>query len=268
MATDRASTSRFDWGLAASGLIFVACIGAIALLQWPQLRSLKQGSQSQSTAELKRQLESEQTGLRLLQKVPTLGYDNLISDVVFLKFLQYFGDEPARQRTDYTLSPDFFDVIIGRNPLFLKSYIFLSTSTALYAGLPERSVALMDQGLRSLSPDMPGAYYVWRNKAIDELLFLGDSQAAQRSFEQAAQWASRWNTPEAQMVADLSRQTAQFLAKNPNSKFAQAAAWMMVLSNAPDQRTQKIAIERIQALGGEIVQNPGGAYQIIPPPQD
>src|SRR4028118_1979843 len=98
-----------------------------------------------------------------------------------------------------------------------------------------------------MSPQTPPkSYYVWRYKAIDELLFLGNAQAAKQSFEKAAEWASIYPDQRSKQVAALSRKTANFLARNPNSKNGQVSAWSMVLTNAPDARTQKIAIERIQ----------------------
>jgi hypothetical protein len=266
---NRTDRQRAKWGqrLGFTATVLLS-VGAIALLQLPQLQKLKTPNQTLSTEELQRDMEATRVQLGLMQKIPALGYNNVFADWVFLNFLQYFGDTPARQRTDYTLSPDFFAVIIPQNPRFLATYTFLSTSTAIYAGNPERSVELMDEGLKRLSPETPGAYFVWRNKGIDQLLFLGDGKGAQISFETAAQWADASADPGSQRVADSSRQTAQFLARNPNSKKAQVAAWTMVLGNAPDDRTRRIAIERIQILGGQIIQNQDGSFSVMPPAQD
>lgn len=252
----------------ATALTVAACGVAIALLQLPQLRELNQQGATLSPEDIRRDVEAEQLRLGLLQKLPSLGYDNLIADFTFLNFLQYFGDTPARTQTDYTLSPDYFAVIIPRNPRFIQAYTFLSTSTAIYAAQPQRSIALMEQGLQSLSPDLPRSYFVWRNKAIDQLLFLGDSEGARQSFETAAQWALASSEPGSEAIARSSRQTAQFLTNNPDSKTAQVAAWMMVLSSVPDDRTRRIAIDNIQLLGGRIVQNQDGSFSIAPPAQD
>jgi len=116
---------------------------------------------------------------------------------------------------------------------------------------------------------MPGKYYyVWRYKGIDELLFLGKAKAAQQSFEMAAQWASRRNDPESQSIAAISERTAGFLSKNPNSRSAQVGAWSMVLGNKVDDRVRKIAISRIEALGGKVIITPQGGVQIVLPKTD
>jgi hypothetical protein len=250
---------------AIAGLSFLA----IAALQIPQLSELQKRAQAPSIEQARQAIEVEKLRLNLLKNSPSFGYDNVIADWAYLNFLQYFGDEAARQLTDYRLSPDFFDVVIGRDPRFLQAYVFLSTSTAIYAGQPERSVALMNKGVEALTPTAPpGSHYVWRAKAIDELLFIGDAQAARRSFETAADWATASGLPGSENVVTVSRQTAKFLSTNPDSRMAQGAAWAMVLTSAVDDRTHQTAVQRIQALGGTVTQAPDGTFRVQLPTKD
>lgn len=244
-------------------VVILLCVSIIAVLQIPQLNQLTNRSAIASSEELQGDVEAAQLRLSLLERIPSFGFKNLIADWTFLNFLQYFGDNEAREKTGYGLSPEYFEVIIGRDPYFLDTYLFLSGSTSLYAGKPERTVALMEQGLQSMSPAFPPqSYYVWRYKGIDELLFLGEADAARQSFETAAEWASTYSDPESENVAAISRQTAQYLAQNPNSRSAQIGAWTMILTNAFDQATRELALERIQALGGTITTAPDGSAQI------
>lgn len=255
--------------LLGPSLVALACIAVVGALQVPQLREISAQSGTASVEVLNQELEAEKLRLGLLRKLPTFGFDNLMADWVFLDFLEYFGDDLAREKTGYALSPEYFEVILRRDPRFLDAYLFLSGSASIYAGLPQRAVNLMAEGLKHLSPQAPPrSYYVWRYKGTDELLFLGDSQAAQRSFETAADWASTYSDPESQQIAQVSRRTAQFLARNPRSKTAQVAAWSTVLSNATDDRTRKIAIERIRGLGGDVFITPEGQVRILPPKAD
>jgi hypothetical protein len=249
--------------------VALLCLSAIGFLQMPQLQRLKTQSQTATVTEIRREMEQEQARLSLLKKTPSFGFDNAIADWTFLNFLQYFGDAPARAKTDFTLSPDYFEVVLDRDPYFLNAYTFLSTSSAMYAGLPDRSTAIARQGLSSLKPNVPPqSYYAWRQLGIDELLFLGDSQAAKKSFETAASWARQSTVPGSDRIASLSEQTAAFLAQNPNSKTAQVAAWSMVLTTAPDKRTHEIAIGQIERLGGKVIANPNGTFSIQPPAKD
>ena len=250
-------------------LVALLCALGVGLLQIPQLNQLSSSKTTASQETLKREIQTEKLRLNLLRQLPTLGFDNIIADLIFINFLQYFGDDEVRETTGYSLSPEYFEVILAHDPFFLQAYLFLSTSTSLYAARPERSVALMGKGLKSLSPKAPPrSYYVWRYKGIDELLFLGDAKAAKQSFETAAQWASIYTDEESKRVEAISRRTAEFLARNPKSKSAQIAAWTMVLSNKVDEQTRNLAIKRIEALGGKVYITPQGAVQVQPPKED
>ncbi|NEO66786.1 MAG: hypothetical protein F6J98_43020, partial [Moorea sp. SIO4G2] len=95
-----------------------------------------------------------------------------------------------------------------------------------------------------------------------------DPKAAQQSFEKSADWASQSPDEQSQNVAEISRNTAEFIRRNPTSKIAQVSAWSMVLNNSPDPRTSKIAISRIEALGGKVIITPEGAVKIKMPQTD
>lgn len=259
------SDSKLSSSLVCS-LAVILCLLALAGLQVPQLNKLINKSKNASIEELKRDVEAENIRLNLMQKVPSFGYNNLMADGVLLSFLQYFGDDEARDRTGYELSPKYFEIILDRDPHFIESYIFMSNTLSLYAGLPEKSISLMDKGLKSLSPQaQPRSYYVWRYRAVDQLLFLGDGKAAQRSFEMAAEWASIQSDRESQNIASASRRTAEFLAKNPDITPAQEGTWATVLVgalNRDDQRTVKRVINRIEALGGKVTITPERSVKV------
>jgi hypothetical protein len=245
------------------------CILGVSLLQYPRLQQFIAIKQNPSLETLEKEINIEKTRLNLLKKTPSFGYDNLIANWVYLNFLQYFGDDEARAKTGYSLSPEYFEVILKRDPRFLQAYLGLSNSTSMYAAMPERSIGLMEEGLKSLSPKVPHrAYYVWRYKGIDELLFLGNSQASEQSFTEAASWASKYTDEESKRIASLSYKTAQFLHKNPNSKYAQISTWTMVLNNQVNEKTRQRAIREIEALGGEIIKNDDGTIRIKLPEKD
>jgi hypothetical protein len=253
----------------ATPFVICVCILGVALIQFPQMQKLINSKQSASLETLEKELKSENIRLNFLNKMPSFGYNNLIADLVYLNFLQYFGDDEVRDKTGYSLSPEYFEVILERDPRFLAAYRSLSISTSLYAAMPERAIALSEKGLKSLSPSVPEkSYYVWRYKGVDELLFLGDAKAAQKSFATAANWASKFSDAESQMVANTSQKTAEFLSRNPKSKYAQISTWSIVLNNHVDERTQKRAIKEIETLGGKIIITPEGTKKIIFPPKD
>lgn len=237
-------------------LIFL-CIFGVGLIQFPRLQ--KHNKSNIASFKIEREIKSEKLRLMFLKNMPSFGYKNLIADWVYLDFLQYFGDDEIREKTGYSLSPEYFEVILENDPRFLTAYIGLSTSTSMYAAMPKRSVALMEKSLKSLSPWVPEkSYYVWRYKGIDELLFLGNSPAARQSFETAANWANNYSDEESKQVITISQKTADFLSQNPDSKHAQIASWAMVLNNHVDDKTRKIAIGQIETLGGKVISTPQG----------
>jgi len=252
-----------------SGVLLLLLFGGTLALQSGQAQRQKEQAQAISKEQQAEALAHTQTQLNLWKKSPTFGFSNLIADWAFLQFLQYFGDDEARTDTGYGLSPDYFEVIIPRDPFYTPFYLFLSGSSSLFAGQPERTVALMDAGLSRMTPTVPAdGYLAWRYKGTDELLFLGDANAAQVSFQMAADWASQANDPMAQAVAAASQRTADFLANNPVSKRAQVDAWAGILSNSFDQRTQRLAIDRIQGLGGQVTIADDGQVTIQYPQED
>ncbi|MFB2837839.1 tetratricopeptide repeat protein [Floridanema evergladense] len=264
--------SRFKFSSSlVTSLVALVCLLALVGLQVPQLNQLITKSKTASIEDLKREVAAEKLRLELIQKIPSLGFSNLIADWVMLSFLQYFGDDVARSRTGYELSPEYFEIIVNRDPHFLQSYLFLSNSVSLFGGEPEKSIALMEKGLKLLSSKQPRAYYVWRYKGIDELLFLGDAKRAEKSFTKAAEWAGEHLDAESENIAALSRKTAEFLGNDPDLTSAQEAVWAMVLVNAlnsNDDRTRKQVIQKIEAQGGKVIISPEGAVSVkLPKPK-
>jgi hypothetical protein len=245
--------------IVGASLVACLCVLGVSSLQFPRMQKLTRTQEKITKESLEREIKLEKTRLDLVKKIPTFGYDNLVANWVYLGFLQYFGDDKIRAKTGYSLSPEYFEIILKHDPRFRLAYLSLSTSTSMYAGMPERSISLTEKGLQYLSPWLPErSYYIWRYKAIDELLFLGNSQAAQKSFQSAADWASKHSDEESRISAEISQGTAQFISRNPNSKYAQISAWAMVLENGVDESSRKRAVNAIQKLGGEVISTPQG----------
>ncbi len=247
----------------------LGAFGAIVYLQTPQLAALKQQNQRIDKAYLQRQEADLKTQLIIAKTLPTFGFDNMVADWHFIDFIQYFGDTELRAQAGYGAAMEYFEAMLDRDPRFLYAYFYLSSTGSLYAGKPEKSVELIDRGLKSLTPQVPDrGYYIWRLKAVDELLFLDRIPDARKSMLNAANWANQANNPEGQNVAKLSQGTANYLARNPNSKQAQFDAWNMVLTSAVDDTVVKRAIEGIRSTGGKVTISADGKFKIEAPVKD
>ncbi|MEA5534365.1 hypothetical protein [Crocosphaera sp. XPORK-15E] len=251
-------------------------IGTLAIISlsltgviWLQKYRLNPNQAKLTTAEYKKQEQLEKVQLDVYKGVPNIGFNNLLADWFYLRFIQYFGDGEARGETGYSLSPDYLELVVDRDPRFVDATLKISVSTSIFAGQPDKTVAYLEKSLKEtpskvISPVYP-PYYLWIYKGIDELLFLGDVEAAKNSNTMAANWAETYPDEGSQNTAKRRRETVKFLEKNPQSKVAQIGAWTQVLSGSVDAKTQERAITEIKALGGEIIVTPEGRVSIRVP---
>jgi len=246
----------------------IAVFGAIALsLQFPKLNERLSG---QTLEETRKAVREESARLKLIRQLPPrgLGFNNMIADFTFLQFLQYFGDDVSRIsfQTGYSLSPSYFENIIERDPRFLSSYIYMSSSVSIFSGMPKEAINLYAKGLRSLEPDKQAtAYFVWRYKATDQLLFLGDAKGARESYLKAAEWAEQSKPSDkylesTKIDAESSRQSAKWLEEDRDLSKAQFFAWSLVLQNAADKKTLEIIAREVDKIGMQIQYENGRPY--------
>jgi len=243
-------------------LIFVVGIVVLQHWRWQQLFATEDQDLSRQA-----ELEEQQAALQvqLLRTIPTLGFRNLIADWAFLQFLQYFGNHDHRQITGYELSGDYFEIILDRDPYAYNPYIFMSSALTLFAAQPERAVELQERGLQYLTPEFPpNSYFIWRHKGIDEMLFLGDYEAAARSHETAAEWAAQSPLPGAEENRQSFLQTTEFLRTDPQNLQMQANAWLQIIASAQTNETRQVAIDKIESLGYELVPVGTSGFTIRP----
>jgi tetratricopeptide (TPR) repeat protein len=208
--------------------------------------------------------QQERVNLQLQKSMPAFGFDNLVADWAFLNFLQYYGDDAARKATGYALAPEYFDIIVKRDPRFVETYMFLSNAVSFQLGQPQRATALMQQAASSIRPqDHPNAFVVWRYTGLDKLLLEGDIPGAIAAFDNAAHWVKA--SPNADLEP-VFKGTADFLRKDPNSRQARVQAWADVFLNAAqagDKTTQARASQELGKLGFEVIQTQG-KFQLQP----
>ena len=265
MITKKKFISQYIFFLIFPFLLIVFSITGIVLLQYPETEK-KDGEFA--LTEYQTQEKQEKQQLNVLKKTPTFGFDNLVADWLYLNFIQYFGDAEAREKTGYSLIPDYFAEVVGKDPHFINAIFQLEIATSLFAGLPQKSIQLLDKILQSIPPkfitDIP-PYYLWRSKGNNELLFIGDIEATKKSYGKSIEWAEDYNDDESKRIINISRQSLQFLDKNPDSRFVRIGAWVSVLANRPDEKTIKRVIQEIEALGGKVTRSKEGVLTIKVP---
>ncbi|MGB3238210.1 MAG: hypothetical protein WBB29_07935 [Geitlerinemataceae cyanobacterium] len=234
-------TDRQRDGFALWAIVLVAAIVA-GTLQWTQLDRL-----AAQADDPERAVQQERGKLTLLRRMPTLGYDNLLADWLFLRFLGYFGDELERSQTGYDLTPDYFEPIVRLDPRFLGIYPFLSMGISYYLGNPELAGQYMERGIKALSPEVnPDGYAILRFRGLDQLLLEGDIPGTIETYYRIADWFDRIGRPDS---AQQFRDGAEFLAQNPDSIQPQLWGWQQVYYNAVDRRVQERAEQELLKLG-------------------
>ena len=212
------------------------------------------------------EVQQEALRLKMLKTLPSFGFDNLIADWTFLKFLQYFGDDEARDVTGYNLSQEYFDIITRRDPRRVEIYPFLSVAVSFYQAKPEIAVQLMERGTSALSPQIdPQAWTVWRNKGLDELLLLGDIPDSIRSHEMAADWVEQ--TPKGRELAPIFRATAEYMRRDPDSVPVRFTAWSTVYYQTKDKIVRLRAKQALVKLGVQVQKDRDGKESFILPPR-
>ena len=248
------------------------CLAGIVILQ---SQEYKKSTQSINSANYLIQEEEQARLINWQQQSPKLGFRNLMADWSYLNFVQYFGDKTARETIGYELIPDYFKTISTIDPHFTQAHLRLSIANSMYAGHPEQTIALMDRVLNSVNPESDQAALLWTSKGLDELLFLGDKEAAIKSYKMAAKWADlqsknfdnyllrdNWQFYRANSDRQANRQyslTIKDLEKALEStseidlKMAQIRAWSSVLVHIKDNQRKREIVNKITDLKSEIM---------------
>jgi hypothetical protein len=250
---------------AINGLIVLGCFVGIVVIQ---NRNIDKSEKKLSTEDYKKLVKDEKTHLGFLSHVPSMGIDNIIADWGYLRFIQYFGDVPARDKTGYGLLPKYYQLLVDKDPHFTDALSKLDVATSLFGGQPETSAGFLGRALSKIPKKFITSvppYYLWRAKGNNELLFAGDVDAAEESYRHSIEWAKAYDDDESRRMIDINKSSLEFLANNPDSREARIGAWVGILANKPDKKTVERVIKEIKALGAQVVVEPNGNIKVSLP---
>jgi hypothetical protein len=237
-------------------------IGTIGIISLQKNNLQTQSINKEQTSYLQEQ-QTLKAEVELQKNTPSFGFNNLIADWNYLQFIQYFGDTQARESTGYPLVTDYFEILVDKDPYFTQAFLSFSAANSLFAAQPQKTVTLINKVLESVPPNLPGyPFLLWTYKAADEILFLGDLEAAKHSYENAAKWASLRQDNIGNEMAARYEKSAAFLATKPDPTQAQIGAWMNILSTARDEKTVKYVIQELKELGVEVSISDDGKLNI------
>ena len=235
--------------LLATFLPFICLTGIVVL----QGQEYKRSVQKLDRANYLLQEQKEAKSIAFANRSPNLGFSNLKADLSYLNFVQYFGDKEARETIGYKLVPDYFEAIAQIDPRFTGAHLRLSIANSMYAGDAETTIALMQQVLDSIEPISEEAVAVWTSKGLDELLFMGDKEAAIESYKMAEQWAALVKGDRSEKLEIKDLEEALKSTNELELKEAQLRAWSSVLIHIRDHQRKKEIIDRIDRIKDEIL---------------
>ena len=217
-----------------------------------QSHEYKKAAQKLNRADYLAQEQAQARQIDWQRSSPNLGFSNLKANWSYLDYVQYFGDRNARETIGYKLVPEYFAAIAGIDPRFVEAHLRLSIGNSMYAGDPETTIALMEQVLAVVDPESNNASYLWTSKGLDELLFIGDKEAAIESYEMAAKWANLTQDERSNRTAVEELETIFFDSTELDLKQAQVRAWSSVLVHIRDSQRQREILDKIIDLKAEI----------------
>ncbi|MBE9195051.1 hypothetical protein IQ219_06950 [Synechocystis sp. LEGE 06083] len=253
------------FAVTTNGLIMLGCFVGIVVIQ---NRNMDKSEQELSAEDYEELVNDEKINLEFLRRVPSMGLGNMIADWGYLGFVQYFGDVPARDNTGYGLLPQYYQLLVDKDPHFTDALSKLDVATSLFGGKPEASASFLGQALSKIPKrfitNIP-PYYLWRAKGNNELLFAGNVDAAKKSYRHSMEWAKAYDDDESRRMININKDSLKFLANNPDSTEARIGAWVGILANRPDKKTVERVIKEIKALGANVVVEPNGNIRVTLP---
>ncbi len=183
----------------AATLLLLSMGGAMLLLR--QLDTLRPAATLEETL-----FVSSPTVLKRM----SLGYDGLLADIYWTRAVQYFGIRHAVGAEHYDLLAPLLNITTTLDPKLLPAYefgsSFLATAPPNGAGMPEKAVELMENGIRN----NPNEWRLYFNLGFIDYMELKDPARAADAFMRGSKLpnAHPWLRIMAAHMADTAGETA------------------------------------------------------------
>lgn len=127
-----------------------------------------------------------------------LGYDQLLADVFWLRYISYVGDGAARVSDHYQDCYDYLNLITALDPNFTQAYWFCAFSVGADQGRPDLARKILDSGIA----ENPDNWYLPYIAGLNEYLYAHNEVAASRYYRMAAKFpnAPHWLERQAQTL--------------------------------------------------------------------
>jgi hypothetical protein len=194
-----------------------------------------------------------------IKLIKAAGFGRITADVLWLSFIQYAGDTPARRADKWGLCDDYLNVITEVDPHFLQPYWFAAFIVGAEEGRPDLATRIIEQGIAS----NPGNWYLPYIAGINQFIYAKNDRLAGKYYELAAsmpgapkyiveqahimQSGAPGLLSEARALESASQHAGNPLVKD-KARRAALAKWQDVLLAAPNQAYKQAAKEAIARL--------------------
>lgn len=161
----------------------------------------------------------------------SLGFDQLIADYYWLRFISYVGDAEASRKDNYASAGDYIRLITALDPHFVSAYWFAAFTIGGDARRPKEAAEILDKGIEH-NADIWSLPFI---AGINQFLYAGEPAAAARYYRMAAKYpdSPSW----------LARQ-ADILEADAPKLVKQAYSWTNIYESAVDGPVREHARER------------------------
>lgn len=207
--------------------------------------------------------ESSYKMLPEVTKTMCLGYEQLVSDIFWLRFVQYVGDSEARQADQCKYAYAFLDMITTLDPHFIQPYWFAAFIVGSEMHRPDLAQLLIQRGIRANQDN----WYLPYIAGINQYLFAHKELEAAKYYRMAARFphAPPWLSRQAEILQakipslvkevntwdTIYRNSTDPMVKE-RAKEHLAATWMRVFKVSPSEEIRKKARKALAELGVEV----------------
>jgi len=214
--------------LVAAGLLIVCMTASVVILQ--RVDRVRAGATLEEVLYI--------SSPKLLKRL-SLGYDGLLADIYWTRAVQYFGGKHHEGAGEYKLLAPLLEITTTLDPHLIVAYEFganfLAPAPPNGAGMPEKAIELVENGIRS-NPDEWRLYY---QLGFIYYIDLKDYAGAAKAF------ASGARLPHAHpFLKILAAQMAQHAGEWETARML----WVSAYATANDPEIRANAAAHIRAL--------------------
>ncbi len=190
----------------------------------------------------------------------SLGYDQLLADLWWLSFIQYYGDSRARALDHYALAYKYLDLVTQLDPKFVQLYWFSAFAIGCDNKRPQLAAALIERGIESNQDN----WYLPFIAGINQYLFAQNETAAAKYYRIAAKFpdAPSWLERQAAIIeahmpsllkeintwANIYNSSQEALVKR-KAALQLRSLWLTVYTTVPSLAAKQRAKSELKALG-------------------